>query len=40
MTGISVERARLKLANELDDGEPAPAHHPIFHEAGLQGLLG
>jgi hypothetical protein len=33
---ISVERARLKLARELDDGEPGPAPHPIFHEAGLK----
>jgi hypothetical protein len=33
---ISLERARLKLARELDDGEPGPAPHPIFHEAGLK----
>jgi hypothetical protein len=36
---ISVERARLKLAIELDEGEPAPADHPIFRQAGLLDLL-
>lgn len=36
---VSVERARLKLANELDDGEPAPARHPIFRDPSLQDVL-
>jgi len=36
---ISVERARLALARELDAGEPTPARHPIFREAGLQDLF-
>lgn len=33
---VSLERARLKLARELDDGTPGPAPHPIFHEAGIK----
>jgi hypothetical protein len=36
---VSVENARVKLARELDDGEPSPTSHPIFSEAGLQHLL-
>lgn len=36
---IFAEYARLDLARELDEGERSPAHHPIFHEAGLEDLL-
>jgi hypothetical protein len=36
---LFAEYARLDLARELDEGERNPAHHPIFHEAGLDDLL-
>ncbi len=36
---VSMELGRLKLANELDDGEPVPARHPIFDEPRLHDLI-